>query len=331
MKWIKQHKITSFWLFFSYLSLVFLLTYRLNDQVILLEGGLTKINQVIEVNNTTQNQFNSIYVVSMEKPTLFQYLIASMNNKNTITTRGLGYENYTLLDYYKMGQLDEQISFQNAIIHAYEKASEQDIQIHIDRTLIGYLVTYYDKNQRNIELGDIVTEVDYTNVSTLSRSDFYNLFLEAEKIQIVVNRNGNQIETFIERLDTGIFGVKLDALYDINANPSYQSFFQNDLIGGPSGGLMQTLTIYADLLNLDFSHLKIAGTGTILEDGKVGPIGGLKQKLFTANSHKVDLFFVPKVHSQLANDVYELILNPSFVLIEVEDIDEAIEALLSYL
>jgi PDZ domain-containing protein len=65
-------------------------------------------------------------------------------------------------------------------------------------------------------------------------------------------------------------------------------------IGGPSAGLMWTLGL-ADLLTPgDLTGGKvIAGTGTIDLDGKVGPIGGISQKVIAAERAGAQVFFAP--------------------------------------
>jgi PDZ domain-containing protein len=64
--------------------------------------------------------------------------------------------------------------------------------------------------------------------------------------------------------------------------------------GGPSAGLMFTLTVYNLLSTNDLTGgLKIAGTGTINLDGTVGPIGGVKQKVFAAEGVGAIYFLCP--------------------------------------
>jgi Lon-like protease len=67
-----------------------------------------------------------------------------------------------------------------------------------------------------------------------------------------------------------------------------------DEIGGPSAGLMFTLGIIDKLRPADLTGGKIiAGTGTIDDDGDVGPIGGIPQKLVGAKQAGAQLFLVP--------------------------------------
>jgi PDZ domain-containing protein len=64
-------------------------------------------------------------------------------------------------------------------------------------------------------------------------------------------------------------------------------------IGGPSAGLAFALEVMQQLgRNVD-RGLRVAATGEIELDGAVGPIGGVKQKIFDARRAKVDVFLVP--------------------------------------
>ena len=64
--------------------------------------------------------------------------------------------------------------------------------------------------------------------------------------------------------------------------------------GGPSAGLMFTLTVDNLLSKEDLTGgRKIAGTGTINLDGTVGPIGGVKQKVFAAEAVGAKYFLCP--------------------------------------
>ena len=66
-------------------------------------------------------------------------------------------------------------------------------------------------------------------------------------------------------------------------------------IGGPSAGLMFALGVYNVLTPEDLLHgHKIAGTGTITTDGKVGAVGGVKYKIYAAEKVGAELFLVPR-------------------------------------
>ena len=65
-------------------------------------------------------------------------------------------------------------------------------------------------------------------------------------------------------------------------------------IGGPSAGLMFSLAIFDTLTPGSLTGGQVvAGTGTIDEQGKVGPIGGIQQKIVGAREDGAQLFLVP--------------------------------------
>ena len=65
-------------------------------------------------------------------------------------------------------------------------------------------------------------------------------------------------------------------------------------IGGPSAGLMFALGIIDKLEPGSLTDGRfIAGTGTIDDDGVVGPIGGIQQKLIGARGKGASVFLVP--------------------------------------
>ena len=74
-------------------------------------------------------------------------------------------------------------------------------------------------------------------------------------------------------------------------------------IGGPSAGTMFAIGIIDKLTPGDLAKgHHIAGTGTIDANGKVGAIGGIRQKLAGARNAGAELFLMPKVHCDEAAD-----------------------------
>jgi PDZ domain-containing protein len=64
-------------------------------------------------------------------------------------------------------------------------------------------------------------------------------------------------------------------------------------VGGPSAGLAFTLQLLQDLGRTVARGYKVAATGTIALDGRVGAIGGIKQKTIGARNAHIDVFLVP--------------------------------------
>jgi Lon-like protease len=65
-------------------------------------------------------------------------------------------------------------------------------------------------------------------------------------------------------------------------------------VGGPSAGMMLALGVYDKLTPGALTGgERIAGTGTISADGEVGPIGGIRQKMYGADTAGADWFLAP--------------------------------------
>lgn len=100
-----------------------------------------------------------------------------------------------------------------------------------------------------------------------------------------------------------------------------------DEVGGPSAGLMFTLGIIDKLEPADLTGGKIiAGTGTIDDNGSVGPIGGIPQKLVGAKKAGAQLFLVPidNCAEALKNAV------PGLPMAEVATVDDALTAIRTF-
>jgi PDZ domain-containing protein len=95
-------------------------------------------------------------------------------------------------------------------------------------------------------------------------------------------------------------------------------------VGGPSAGLMLTLGILDLVGDTDLTGgAKVAGTGTIDADGKVGPIGGIPLKMVAAHDIGAKLFLVP------ADNCAEAVAAPQkgLTMARVSSLDDALTAL----
>jgi PDZ domain-containing protein len=104
----------------------------------------------------------------------------------------------------------------------------------------------------------------------------------------------------------------------------FEVTFDLDRIGGPSAGLMFALGIIDMLEPEDLTGGQvIAGTGSIEDNGTVGPIGGLPQKLVAAHEVGATAFLVP------AQNCPEAVASaqPEMVLIKVETLADALDGL----
>lgn len=118
------------------------------------------------------------------------------------------------------------------------------------------------------------------------------------------------------------------AIVGISAGTDHTFPFTIDIkladVGGPSAGLMFALGIYDKLTpgNLTGGAF-VAGTGTIDDDGKVGPIGGIEMKTVGARDKGAKYFLTPADNcSAAAKDT-----PGGLTLVKVKTMDDALDAL----
>ncbi len=146
-----------------------------------------------------------------------------------------------------------------------------------------------------LEVRDVLVRVGGTAIS--EAQDVVDAIEGAPKgdpVPFVVRRAGKQLTVDVTpRTVDGNYrvgftpGVGFDFPYRVNVNIP-------ERIGGPSAGLMMSLAIFDTLTPGSLTDgAAIAGTGTITPSGKVGPIGGIQQKIVGARDAGAELFFVP--------------------------------------
>lgn len=97
-----------------------------------------------------------------------------------------------------------------------------------------------------------------------------------------------------------------------------------DDIGGPSAGMMYALGILSKLANNDLAGGRtIAGTGTIDNSGKVGPIGGIRLKMISAKRDGASWFLAPNSNcSEVVGNIPQ-----GLKVVSVKTLDDAYKAL----
>ncbi|MEU3095563.1 PDZ domain-containing protein [Streptomyces sp. NPDC006967] len=118
------------------------------------------------------------------------------------------------------------------------------------------------------------------------------------------------------------------AIVGISAGTDHTFPFDIDIkladVGGPSAGLMFALGIYDKLTPGSLTGgTFVAGTGTIDDNGKVGPIGGIEMKTVGARGKGAEYFLTPADNcAAAAKDTPE-----GLTLVKVDTIDDALGAL----
>ena len=114
-----------------------------------------------------------------------------------------------------------------------------------------------------------------------------------ESIPVVVRRDGTERTVSVRTAESDgrtVIGVGLGLDYDLPVDVTLNT----GSVGGPSAGLMFSLAIYDVLTPGELNGGKdVAGTGTMEDDGTVGPIGGIRQKVVGARKAGAEYFLAP--------------------------------------
>ncbi|WP_433467615.1 YlbL family protein [Spirillospora sp. CA-128828] len=145
--------------------------------------------------------------------------------------------------------------------------------------------------------GDEVTALDGAKVTSVSQvTGSMAKHKIGDSVTLTYTRDGKEQKATLKTVadPTGKRPVVGVVLAD-----QYKFPFKIDIsigdIGGPSAGLMFSLAIVDKLTPGPITQGKfIAGTGTITPDGKVGPIGGIQQKMIAARNAGATVFLTPK-------------------------------------
>lgn len=145
-----------------------------------------------------------------------------------------------------------------------------------------------------LEAGDALVAVDGRSASSIS--GFQSLIADSEgSVTVTVRRDGEEtdLDVPVESAEDGTsrLGVVLADGYEFPLDVDISV----GAIGGPSAGLMFSLSVYDELTeeSLTGGHA-IAGTGTIAGDGSVGAIGGIRQKMAGAQEAGAEFFLAPR-------------------------------------
>ncbi|RAY13328.1 PDZ/DHR/GLGF domain-containing protein [Actinomadura craniellae] len=146
--------------------------------------------------------------------------------------------------------------------------------------------------------GDKIVDVGGTPVSSASAvTDTMRRYRPGDTVAVTVERGGKresvQLKTAPSPEDAGraVIGITLreDFRFPVKVQISVGD------VGGPSAGLMFSLAIVDKLTPGSMTGGRfIAGTGTITPSGRVGPIGGIQQKMIAARRAGATVFLTPK-------------------------------------
>lgn len=223
----------------------------------------------------------------------------------------------------------------NAIMAAYNLANVEYEVVPEYVFVVGLSKTFAPKG--DFQSGDIISMVDGRPVERFE--DLPELLQgkkSGDRVEVVLSRNGKEIRHQVELVEIGQdsalpkagLGVSVGEVRKVMPTDKNKEVkFADTRIGGPSAGLMFTLEIYNQLTPGDLSKgYRIAGTGTISEDGTIGSIGGVQFKIVASHREKAEIFFVPEANYKDAKAKADEI-GTTMKLIPVKHADEALQYL----
>lgn len=151
-----------------------------------------------------------------------------------------------------------------------------------------------------LELGDIITSVDGTPVTTVDEVRSAVQTGAGAPVSLAIDRNGagSSVSVTPRLSDVNgqqqwLLGVGLSLGFDLPVDVKIQI----NNVGGPSAGMMFALGIIDKMSPGDLTGGQhIAGTGTIDAAGNVGGIGGIRQKLYGARDAGATWFLAPRAN-----------------------------------
>ncbi|MEO7122842.1 MAG: PDZ domain-containing protein, partial [Lacisediminihabitans sp.] len=200
---------------------------------------------------------------------------------------------YSVADSNKQGAVDMQNSQKDAVAAALRSLGYK----------VPSIVTVADLTSKSpssgiLKAGDQIVTVDGKAVDSVN----------GLRAAIAKNGAGTPLDLTVKRksqthaltitpvLSTGadpapVLGIYAGVSYDYPFDVKIQ--LQN--VGGPSAGQMFALGIIDKLTPGSLAGGKhVAGTGTIDDQGVVGPIGGIRQKMYGAQRAGATIFLAPK-------------------------------------
>ena len=147
----------------------------------------------------------------------------------------------------------------------------------------------------HLQKGDIIVAIDGTDIETYADlSDAMHAKSPGDPVTVTVVREGARVDETFATGDDGdgnaIMGIYVDPKFTLPIDVTVSI----DKVGGPSAGMMFSLGIMDKLTKADeLNGAKVAGTGTITASGDVGPIGGIRMKMWGAHDAGSKFFLAP--------------------------------------
>lgn len=306
-------------------------------------GPANDVTQFVEVDDPAAETGDLFFLtVTLKEVNLLEYLVALLDDevdlspRETIRPTGVTQEelrsqNLSLMEQSKQNaifvaltELGYEATFDGsgALVSGIIEGSAADGVLVVNDLIVEVNGSPVEFQTDAVDLiggfrpGDVIT----LSIDRPQEDEFERLVFDVTLGPFMaVDEGGNEI---VDE-DRGMVGVLLgngpsDIVFPVDVIIDSQN------IGGPSAGLMFTLEIMNQLTPDDLTAgNRIAGTGTIDQDGVVGPIGGVRQKVFGAIDKGADYVLVPSANFAEAVEAAA----DDITVVEVATIDDALSFL----
>ena len=181
-----------------------------------------------------------------------------------------------------------------------------------------------------LEPGDIITAINGEAIT--NESDLRDAIAGAEEGDALTLRITRRTETIeVPVMPEIIEGAPRLGVVPETVNPRVtlpaDVNVSTGAVGGPSAGLTIALTVYDMVLpGVDLARGRmVAGTGTIDQEGRIGPVGGAGLKVIAAHRRGASVFLVPAANANEARAA--LPAGSTLEIVPVASFDDAVTAL----
>ncbi len=285
------------------LILVFVNFYQL-PYYFSIPGDAKVLSEVIEVEEGNEYEGSlSLTTVRMGKANTVNYIWSLLSNERDIIPENLVRPEGETDEEYHHRQLMMMSSSQDVSVLVAYNAAGKEAYFENYGVLVTSFVDGMDAKGK-LEVGDRIIEVnDEETLTAEALLDVLSIVTIGDEVDLVAERDEEtlevtiNVEPFPEELDPtgerGGIGIA-QPITDRELIKSPEVTINTAEIGGPSAGLMFALEIYNQLVEEDITKgHHIAGTGSLSEEGLVGRIGGVKQKIIASDKAGASVFFAP--------------------------------------
>jgi Lon-like protease len=229
---------------------------------------------------------------------------------------------------YPPDKTEKQVDEENATSFKESQTSAETVALRKLGYPVLVTVTEVTKGfpaESVLKPGDVITTVDGTTVTSSQKlRELIRAKPAGTSLQVGYTRDGVAVVAGIGTAAAEDGSPRLGVMIEHRQPAPFDVKFDLDRIGGPSAGLMFTLGVIDKVDPVDLTGgIRIAGTGTIDDEGNVGPIGGIPQKLRGAKRDGATVFLAPAANcaEAKANAVKGL------PIVRVATVDDALAAL----